>query len=277
MSLPVAVQLYSVRDDLGADMRGTLQQVKEMGYDGVEFAGLYGVPVADIRAMLDEIGLVAVSAHVPIDEMLSDVDRVLDDYAALGCRYIAMPWLPDERRPGNPRYAETLEQIEMLGKAAHEKGMQLLYHNHDFEFVKVGEDYALDIMYANIPAEYLQTQLDTCWVKVAGEDPAAYIRKYTGRAPLVHLKDFYKKGTEKPTNMYGLIGTDVEEVAAEDASVEFELRPIGHGVQDVPALLQASLDAGAEWVIVEQDNPAKGQTPMQSIRISREFLRRLGW
>ena len=276
MSLPVAVQLYSVRDDFGADMRGTLEQVKAMGYDGVEFAGLYGKPVAELRAMLDEIGLVAVSAHVPIDEMLGDVDRVLDDYAALGCRYIAMPWLADERRPGNPRYEETLEQIAMLGKAAHARGMQLLYHNHDFEFVKVGEEYALDIMYANIPAEYLQTQLDTCWVKVAGEDPAAYVRKYSGRAPLVHLKDFFKKGTEKPANMYGLIGTDAEEVATDD-SAEFELRPLGYGVQDVPALLEASLAAGAEWVIVEQDSPAKGQTPMQSVRISRETLRRLGW
>ena len=276
MSLPVAVQLYSVRDDFGADMRGTLEQVKAMGYDGVEFAGLYGKPVAELRAMLDEIGLVAVSAHVPIDEMLGDVDRVLDDYAALGCRYIAMPWLADERRPGNPRYEETLEQIAMLGKAAHARGMQLLYHNHDFEFVKVGEEYALDIMYANIPAEYLQTQLDTCWVKVAGEDPAAYVRKYSGRAPLVHLKDFFKKGTEKPANMYGLIGTDAEEVTTDD-SAEFELRPLGYGVQDVPALLEASLEAGAEWVIVEQDSPAKGQTPMQSVRISRETLRRLGW
>ena len=276
MTLPVAVQLYSVRDDLAADMRGTLEQVKAMGYDGVEFAGLYGADPAALRAMLDEIGLTAVSAHVPIDEMLGDVDRVLGDYAALGCRYIAMPWLAEDRRPGQPRYAETLAQIEMLGKAAHEKGMQLLYHNHDFEFVKVGEEYALDIMYANIPAEYLMTQLDTCWVKVAGEDPAAYVRKYAGRAPLVHLKDFYKQGTEKPANMYGLIGTDVQEAAMDD-SAAFELRTIGYGVKDVSALLAASLDAGAEWVIVEQDNPAKGQTPMESIRISREFLRRLGW
>ena len=68
-----------------------------------------------------------------------------------------------------------------------------LYHNHDFEFVKMPNgQYALDYIYTEIPADLLQTELDICWVKVAGEEPVDYIKKYAGRAPVVHLKDFYK-------------------------------------------------------------------------------------
>ena len=103
-----------------------------------------------------------------------------------------------------------MKLFEEIGKACKAHGIQTLYHNHDFEFAKMPDGrYALDYIYDTIPADLLQTELDTCWVKVAGEDPAAYVRKYTGRSPLVHLKDFHKEG--KPANMYKLIGTDVEE------------------------------------------------------------------
>ena len=83
--------------------------------------------------------------------------------------------------------------------------MQLCYHNHDFEFVKLNGEYALDILYKEVPADILETEVDTCWVKVAGEDPGAYLRKYTGRAHIVHLKDF---SGEKSEHMYALIGID---------------------------------------------------------------------
>lgn len=85
MSLPVAVQVYSVRDDAKADLRATLEKIRDMGYDGVEFAGLYGNSPADIKAMLDEIGLTAVSAHVPFADLRRDAKGVIADYVTLGC------------------------------------------------------------------------------------------------------------------------------------------------------------------------------------------------
>ena len=271
MALPVAVQVYSVRDDAGADLRGTLEKIKAMGYDGVEFAGLYGNEPAEIKKMCEEIGLVPISAHVPYLDMVADPKGVLSQYAEIGCEYVAIPYLTPEYRPGTPAFPEVIENAKMLGKVAKELGMQLLYHNHDFEFLKIDGKYALDILYDEVPAEYLQTELDTCWVNVGGEVPADYIKKYSGRSPVVHLKDFYG---EKSENMYELIGIKSD---APKKPSGFELRPVGSGIQDFPAILAASEAAGSKWVVVEQDNPSMGLTPMESIAKSREYLKTLGY
>lgn len=265
---PVAVQLYSIRDDMAADFEGSLRAVKEMGYDGVEFAGLYGHSPAEVRALCEKYSLTPISAHVAYDEMMAHPQQTMADYAAAGCRYIAIPYLTEEYRPGASRYPELVENVRMLGGAAKENGLTLLYHNHDFEFQKIDGVYALDKLYADVPADLLQTQLDTCWVNVGGEDPAAYLRRYTGRAPTVHLKDFVMPG-KKPQNMYHLIGIDDDQPSEVSG---FEYRPLGMGAQDMPALLQACEDAGAEWVIVEQDDPCLGKTPMECIRLSAEYM-----
>ena len=270
MALPIAVQVYSVRDDAAADLRATLQSIKNMGYDGVEFAGLYGNKPADIKAMCAEIGLTPISAHVPYYDMIADPKGVLSDYAEIGCKYVAIPYLTPECRPGTDGFAKVVENAEMLGKVARELGMTLLYHNHDFEFEKIDGKYALEVLYDTVPADLLQTELDTCWVRVGGEEPAAYVRKFSGRAPVVHLKD-YAGG--KSEHMYELIGIESEEKAVEENP--FEFRPVGFGVQDMPAIIKASEDAGAEWLVVEQDQPSMGLDPMQCAEKAIGYLRAL--
>ena len=272
MALPVAVQVYSVRDDAKADLRGTLEKIKEMGYDGVEFAGLYGNSPEDIKKMCDEVGLVPISAHVPYLDMMGAPKGILSKYAAIGCKFVAVPYLTPDYRPGTECFPEVIENVKTLGKAAKELGIQLLYHNHDFEFMKLDGKYALDILYDEVPEEYLKTELDVCWVNVGGEVPAEYIRKYAGRTPVVHLKDFVG---EKSENMYELIGIKTEAAPARPSN--FELRPVGSGCQDFPAILKAAEESGAEWVVVEQDNPSMGLTPMECIAKSREYLRTLGY
>jgi sugar phosphate isomerase/epimerase len=271
MSLPVAVQIYSVRDDAARDLRGTLKEIKAMGYDGVEFAGLYGYAPEDIRAMCEEIGLVPISAHVPYVDMVADARGVLSQYATIGCKYVAVPYLMPEHRPDGPNFAEVVANIAKIGAVAKELGISLLYHNHDFEFMKLDGKYALEVLYDTVPADILATELDTCWVNVGGEEPAAYIRKYTGRAPVVHLKDFYG---EKSEDMYELIGIEKK---APRRPGNFEFRPVGSGVQDFPAITAAAVDAGAQWLVVEQDVATMGLTPLESIRKSREYLRTIGF
>jgi sugar phosphate isomerase/epimerase len=260
---PIALQVYSVRDEAAADFAGTMKKVKAMGYDGVELAGTYGMTAVECKQILDQVGLELVSAHVNID-LLED-DAILDDYAATGIKFVAIPWLV------GPKDAQELEaviaRIDKIGERVQAKGMQLLYHNHDFEFEKINGEYILDTYYSRIPAEHLQTELDTCWVNVGGEEPAGFVRKYTGKAPVVHLKDF---AGSKSENMYALIGTDS---AKEDSAGKFEFRPVGYGRQDIPAILQAAEDAGAGWVVVEQDSPSMGKTPMESVQMSIEYLK----
>lgn len=268
---PLALQVYSVRDDMEADFFGTLKKVKAMGYDGVEFAGLYGHTPKEVRGWCEELSLVPISAHVPFADMVEN-PGLLADYAAIGCKYVAIPYLTPEYRPGAEKFDEVIAGARMLGEKAKALGMQLLYHNHDFEFVKLDGKYALDVLYDTVPADLLATELDTCWVRVGGEDPAAYVRKYSGRAPVVHLKD-YVGG--KSDHMYALIGIDDGAEDASKAQKSFEFRPVGYGVQDIYGILNAAEDAGTEWVVVEMDNPSMDRTPLECAAMSAAYVRTL--
>ena len=270
IGLPVGLQLYTVRDDMAKDFKGTLQKVKELGYDGVEFAGLFGNAPADVKAMCAEIGLNPISAHVPLQEMLDDIDKVIADYKAIGCEYIVVPYVTEERRPGGELFKQMVEEIRGIGEKCKETGLVLLYHNHDFEFAKTETgEFGLDYLYANVPADLLQTELDQCWVKYAGQDPVAYLQKYEGRSPVVHLKDYYASGEQKE-DPYALIGLNEGEKKENTA---FEFRPLGYGVQDIPAIIEASKKAGSKWLIVEQDQPSMGKTPMECAGMSMAFLK----
>ena len=144
MSFPVALQLFTVREECKENLYGTLKKIKEMGYDGVEFAGLHHHTVQELKEMLEDIGLEAVSAHVPYKDMVEN-PAVFAEYAELGCKYIVVPYLTEEYRPGEPRFEEMVANLSSFGKAANENGMTLLYHNHDFEFITINGEYALDV------------------------------------------------------------------------------------------------------------------------------------
>ena len=268
MALPIAIQLYSVRHEMEKDFRGTLEKIKEMGYDGVEFAGFFDHTPTEIKAMCAEIGLVPLSAHVNIRKMIEDADATFAKYAAVGMHYVAIPSLPTELRPGEEGFAEAIALIRKFGKIAKKYDITLLYHNHDFEFIKIDGEYGLDILYREVDADALQTELDVCWVNVGGEDPANFIRKYAGRCPIVHLKDFFG---EKSENMYELIGEKT--VAAPTRPANFEFRPVGHGKQDMPAILAAAAQSGATWVVVEQDSPSMGLDELACAKASIDYLK----
>ncbi len=270
MKLPIAVQLYSVRDEMEKDFCGTVKKIKDMGYEGVEFAGLFGKSGTEVKAICDEIGITPVSAHVPYYDMLDNPEAVLKDYRDMGCKYVAVPYLTEECRPGTEGWTSTVEGIRKIAEAAEKMGIQLLYHNHDFEFIKIDGKYALDILYDTIPADLLKTEIDTCWVNVGGENPAEYIEKYSGRAPVVHLKDFH--GSKGNGPLYKLIGIDDETEAVEST---FEFRPVGYGVQDWAKIIASAEKAGAEWVVVEQDSPSMEKSPLECVQMSINYLKNM--
>ena len=269
MSFPVALQLFSVRDDMSADFEGTLRKVKELGFQGVEFAGLFGHDAETVKKLLEEIGLEAVSAHISIDEFLANPESVIDTYVKIGCKYAAIPYLVQGRRPGEAKWEQTVEEIKKIAVMAKAKGLQLMYHNHDFEFVEINGKYALDELYDTISPDLLETEIDTCWVNVAGVNPASYVRQYAGRATILHLKDFAGGKTD---NMYELIGIESDKPKYTKA---FEFRPIGYGKQDDPTLLEAAEAAGTKWLVVEQDSPSMGKTPIECAQMSINYLKTL--
>jgi sugar phosphate isomerase/epimerase len=138
--------------------------------------------------------------------------------------------------------------LDGIGAACSEKGMRLSYHNHSFEFVKFDGEYALDMLYANTSPENVLAEIDTYWVQHGGEDPAAYIRKYSGRGPILHVKDM-----------------------ADDEKKSFA--EIGNGILDWHAIREASQQSGVEVYCVEQD-VCPGD-PLDSARISFQFMQKL--
>ena len=271
--LPVAIQLFSLRDEAKQDLVGTLKAVKEYGYDGVEFAGLYGKSPEEIKELLREIGLTPVSAHIALPELLADTQRVIDDYKAIGCKNIVVPWLRAEDRPGGANYEETRSNFERIGKLLAENGMALSYHNHDFEFVRLENgELGFDNLYDTISPSALKMQLDTCWASVAGKSPIRYLEKYKNRCPLLHLKDYVG---EKSENMYELIGIDSENPAEKKQC--FEFRPVGYGVQDFVSIIKAAENCGVEWLIVEQDSPTMNKTALECAKMSRDYLKTIGY
>ena len=262
---PIALQLYSVRTDMEVDFKGTLKKIKALGYDGVEFAGLFGHSAEEVKKMCGETGLTPISAHVPYAELLKG-DETFKIYSDIGCKYIVIPWINAEYLAGGEKNAEFYENVKKFGELANKYGMKLCYHNHDFEFEKVDGEYKLDLLYKAVSPGLLSTQLDTCWVNVGGENPADYIRKYAGRCPVVHLKDFYKEG--KAEGMYELIGVEKKE----ESKGVFEFRPVGYGLQDIPSIVKASEESGAGYLVVEQDRSI-GRTSLEAVELSIKYLK----
>ena len=271
----VGLQLYSIREDMEQDMDAALKQVKEIGYDYVEFAGYFDHPAEEIRQMLDKYGLECVSVHQAPQWYAEEGQNAVDFVKTLGVQYSAIPHWSVEKLAGTPEWEETVKLFTQTGKLLKENGIQQLYHNHEFEFSKYEGKFLLDWNYETIPPEYLQPQIDTCWVHYAGYDPAEYLLKYSGRIKVVHLKDFVctKLGGGP---VYALIGKDgKEEKKATREENGFEFRPVGYGVQNFPSIISAAEKAGAEILIVEQDR--SGERPaMEAAKMSREYLKSLG-
>jgi len=268
----VALQLYSVRDYMEKDMDATLKAVADMGYEYVEFAGFFDKTAEEVRSMLDKYGLTAISVHQTYFPILEDPEYWVKYLKTLGVKFCAMPWMGAEKHKGTDEFENTVEEFKKVGKILKDAGIQFLYHNHEFEFETVDGKYKLDWLYESVPADLLETQIDSCWVRYAGEDPAAYIRKYTGRTQIVHLKDFTCKAFNSGA-AYALIGDDGKEQkkpTREDNG--FVFLPLGMGLQDFKSILEASEDAGADYVVVEQDQSI-GRTSLEAVAISRKFLK----
>ncbi len=247
---PIAMQVYSVRNQAEVNFAGTVRQIAEMGYDGVELAGLYGLSPQEVRKCLDQAGLTGISAHVGIEVFEKDLEGAVQAYQAIGCRYVGIPMLPRDRLPGGSRFGETLVLLSEISRALGERGMRLMYHNHYFEFQEKSNGInLLDALFAAASPDILAAEVDTCWAKVGGADPVACLEKYSGRIPVIHMKDC-------------LPGDPVELVA------------LGDGVVDVEGILRSAAAGGTQWLVVEQDDHPYGQ-PMENMKRSLDFLRHL--
>lgn len=248
--LPIAVQLYTVRDDAEKDYAATIRRVAEIGYSGVELAGYGGLNVQSLKSLLDDTGLSIAGSHVAIERLEDELSRVIDENLSLDNQNIVVPWLSPGRRGDAASYRKLASWLNETGEALRGFGLQLLYHNHDFE-IRPLEDgsVGLEIILANTDPQFVKAEVDTYWVLVGGRDPVDFIKQYTGRIGLIHLKD-----------------RDV---------TDGSFAEIGTGDLPLDALVAAAPKAGATWLIVEQD--VCKRPPLDAIKISLDNLRSRGY
>lgn len=232
----IALQLYTVRSLTAADMASALEKVADAGYRAVEFAGYGSLTAPAVAAKLDELGMFAIGAHVAATRLDAEFDAVIAEMQVLGCPAITMPWLPPELRPTTLEAARALAgRLTAWAAQARAAGLRFGYHNHEFEFVSVGDRTVYDVLLDE--TEGVDFQLDASWAVVAGVDPVAVLARLHGRAHSMHVKDLSVVATATDTS-------------------------VGTGVIAWPPILAAADAAGVAWYIAEQDYP---QNPLADI------------
>lgn len=244
MSIPIALQLYTLREETQKDFIGTLEKVAEIGYEGVEFAGYGGLKASELRKTLDKLGLKAAGSHVGIELLKNNLEEVIDYNLEIGNKYIVCPWNEYKSRED---YIETAKLFNKIGEKCREKGLEFCYHNHNHEFEIYDGEYGLDILYKNTDKDLVKAEIDAYWVTYAGVDPVEYLKKFSNRLPLIHLKDMDK----------------------EDRS----FTEIGNGIINFKEVIKIAKENGVKWLIVEQD--VCKRPPIESVKISFENLKKI--
>ncbi|MBQ4135468.1 MAG: sugar phosphate isomerase/epimerase [Clostridia bacterium] len=266
MNLPIAIQLFSLRNTFPNDIEGTLQALKDMGYDGVEFAGFHGRSARELREICERIGIIPISVHITYPELCEKIDERIEEYSELGCKYVAIASMHREFHKGGEKHEGVYENIKKMSKRFRDRGMTLVYHNHGYEMCEYEGKRLHEWLFENMTEEELQPEIDTGWIELEVGEAERYIRKFKGRCDLVHVKSYYgHEGYDelvhspdeiKPRHMYDFCNYEV-------------------GRLDVPAIARAAVESGAKWLIVEQDRPEPDHTELDSARININVLRSL--
>lgn len=242
MTSPIAVQLYSVREDLAKDFNGTVQRIADMGYVGVEPAGYPGTTPQKAGELFKSLGLQVPSIH---NSALigNNKNEALDIAAAVGCKTIVIPWIARETFGKVDSIRKFCDQLNEAYAVASKAGYALAYHNHEFEFEqvegKLGHEWMREFLNPAILFE-----LDVYWIRTAGIDPAQVVRDLGKRTPLLHIKDGPAKRGQP-------------------------MVALGEGVIDIPAVIKAG-EGNTEWLIVELDECATNM--MEAVQKSYTYL-----
>lgn len=224
----IGLQLYTVRDLFAADPLGTLERVAAIGYREVEFggAGYEAMDHAALRRQMDRLGLAAPAIHVPYQLLLQKLDTVISMAKTLGAGFVVVPHIDASLR-GAEEWRGVIATLNRQGAAAARAGLQLGYHNHDFEFTtKHGGNSLFDILIAERDPKLVAIELDIFWAVHAGVDPLALIRSLPGQIRAYHVKDRTADG---------------------------RMVDVGMGVIDFAAIFALNALAGVQYFFVEHD------------------------
>jgi sugar phosphate isomerase/epimerase len=239
---PVALQLWSVREEMKRDFAATAAEVAAIGYDGVELAGYGNLDAKGAKAALDAAGLRVAGMHVSYPALSGDLTTVVSDALLFGTRNVACSWWPPGHFVSVSACERIGEQLDKIGETLRSFGLRLGFHNHDREFRLFEGRPAFDWILGAAEPRNLFAEVDVFWVHHAGYSPARFIRDHGARIPLVHLKD---------------------------------AKELGQGPVDFGEIFAATDSVGAvEWFIVEQEEYS--HVPIQSVRLCYEQMKAWG-
>jgi len=240
--IPVALQLWSIRELARQDFSGTMARVAALGYHGVELAGYGPNEAASVHSAISAHGLIVAGMHVNIDRLRSEFNRVIEDALRFGTRHIVCPFWPRQHYVSAGACERIGEELGQIGAAVRAFGLQLSFHNHAPELARWDGRTVLDWILGAAAPRDLAMEPDVYWLHAAGVPPEQFLRQYGMRCRLIHLRDHQE---------------------------------LGLGPVNFAAVFAALDDIGAaEWLIVEQDN--YNHPPLESVRLCLEQLRAWG-
>jgi sugar phosphate isomerase/epimerase len=249
----VGLQLYTLRDLIGIDLKGTLKKVAGIGYTWLETAGytdgkFYGLPPAEFRKMVEDLGMKVISSHASVTP--EDVQKAIEAHIEVGASYIIYPWVSMPEQPARDDYSRLAKRLNDLGEACMNAGLKFGYHNHAFEFIKIGDTTGYDILMQESEPVNVCFESDLYWMVFAGVDPVHYFKKYPGRFKLWHVKDM-------------------------ENTPDKGFAPVGTGSIDFSRIFAEKETAGMDYFFVEQDSCK--DDPVKSVKISyKNMVRMIG-
>lgn len=226
----IGLQLYTLRNEMAQDFEGVLEQLAEMGFKEMQFAGYHGRSPAEVLRILDRLGLTSPAAHVGLNLLREDVEREIDIAGEIGQQYMVVPSLPgDERTLAD--YEKHAEALNDYGRRAKEAGLSIGYHNHSFEFELQGNEIGYDYLLNLTDPDLVTFELDLFWAVNADADPIEIFEQNPGRFAMVHVKDRNAAG---------------------------EMVDVGRGVIDFAEIFSHSETAGIKHYFIEHDRPSDG-------------------
>jgi len=267
----VGLQLYSVRDDMMKDPVGSLTQLTKMGYVYVEHANyverkFYGFSPKEFRKVLDDLGLIMISGHTVMgkdhwDDSKKDFSDswkyTVEDAAVLGQKWVVSPWMDESYRKTYDDFKRYMDVFNKCGELCQKSGMKFGYHNHAFEFSEVlNGEKVFDIMMNSIDPNLVAMQLDIGNLYNGGAIALEVMNQYPRRFEIIHVKD---------------------EIEGDGGHGKYISTILGEGIVNVEKVLElASSIGGTNCYIIEQESYGD-KTPMESVRIDLEVMRKWGY
>lgn len=245
------IQLYSVKEAMADDPKGTLEKLSSYGYKHIEsFEGasgmFWGMSNTEFKAFVEDLGMKIVSSHCSTNE---NFESKAEKAAEIGMEYLISPWIGPQKTIA--AYKQFADKFNQWGEICKQNGLKFAYHNHAYTFEETEGQIPQKVLMDSTDPDLVDFELDIYWVVAGGADPEEYLKKYKNRFTLCHVKDYKKKS---------------------DGDGHSTI--LGTGTIDWKEVLQTAQENGMKYFIVEQEE-YRNTTPLEAINENAQFLKTL--